>query len=104
MRIKINILRSKCSAILLALLLPAPLLVAKELFPEKAIEQAKKSVVTIDVRASFAAYEKGNKWTGTGCVVDKQHGYVLTNQHVIGAAVVGSYKVTFLMVCSKRPI
>lgn len=95
MRIKINILRPKCWAILLALLLPSPLLLANELFPEKAIEQAKKSVVTIDVSASFAAYEKGNQWTGTGCVVDKQHGYLLTNRHVIGAAVVGTYKVTF---------
>lgn len=101
---KINVLKPKCWAILFALFLPTPILLAKELFPEKVIEQAKKSVVTIEVSASFAAYEKGNKWSGTGCVVDKQHGYVLTNRHVIGAAVVGSYKVTFLMAFSKRPI
>ncbi|MGI2262163.1 trypsin-like peptidase domain-containing protein [Candidatus Cardinium hertigii] len=92
---KINVLKPKCWAILFALFLPTPILLAKELFPEKVIKQAKKSVVTIEVSASFAAYEKGNKWSGTGCVVDKQHGYLLTNRHVIGAAVVGSYKVTF---------
>jgi len=92
---QINILKPKCWAILFSLFLPTSILFAKELFPEKVIEQSKKSVVTIDVSASFAAYEKGNKWSGTGCVVDKQRGYLLTNQHVIGTAVVGTYKVTF---------
>ncbi|MGI2298671.1 trypsin-like peptidase domain-containing protein [Candidatus Cardinium hertigii] len=92
---KINIVKSKYWAIFFALFLPTPILLAKELFPEKVIEQAKRSVVTIEVSASFSAYEKGNKWSGTGCVIDKQHGYLLTNKHVIGAAVVGSYKVTF---------
>ncbi len=90
-----NFLKPKCWVMLFAFLCHAPMLFAKEAFSEKCIEQAKKSVVTISVNASFAAYGKGSKWNGTGCVVDKKNGYILTNQHVIGAAVVGSYQVTF---------
>ncbi|AXI24307.1 Heat shock protease [Cardinium endosymbiont of Sogatella furcifera] len=92
---KINRLKSKCWILFFTLLLHTPMLLAKEVFSEKVIEHAKKSVVTIDVNAAFAAYGEGSKWSGTGCVVDKQHGYILTNQHVIGDAVVGSYKATF---------
>lgn len=71
------------------------MLLAGEPFSERVIEHAKKSVVTINVNASFSAYKQRSKWSGTGCVVDKQNGYILTNQHIIGAAVVGSYKITF---------
>lgn len=76
-------------------LLSAQTLLAKESFSEKIVEQAKKSVVTIQVTASFSAYGQTGQWMGTGCVVDKKRGYLLTNRHVIGDAVIGNYKVTF---------
>lgn len=41
------------------------------------------------------AYEANMSSSGTGFLVDKSKGIILTNQHVIGTAVVGTYEVSF---------
>ncbi|TDG95758.1 S1C family serine protease [Cardinium endosymbiont of Culicoides punctatus] len=68
---------------------------AKPSITPTVLEHAKKSVVTIQVTTSLSAYQQESKWYGTGFVIDREAGYILTNQHVIGAAVIGTYEVTF---------
>lgn len=58
-------------------------------------EKAKKAIVTIDTRIAVSAYEDTNSWTGTGFINDKQHGYIVTNTHVVGPGSIGTYFVTF---------
>ena len=68
---------------------------AKELFDPAIIAKAKQSVVTIAVTSSLSPYDQLRAWSGTGFIVDKKEGYILTNKHVIGIAVVGNYELTF---------
>ena len=68
----------------------------KELFSAKVIEKAKKAVVTIHGSASLKAYDdKSNAWSGTGFIIDKHQGHVLTNAHIVGRAVIGTYHLFF---------
>lgn len=90
--------------VLIALCFKVQLLLANEPFAPKVIENAKKSVVTIQANSSFAAYETIGRWCGTGCIVDKKKGLILTNQHVIGTAVVGSYEVIFFNGIQKQAV
>ncbi|MBX9889840.1 MAG: S1C family serine protease [Amoebophilaceae bacterium] len=68
---------------------------AKEPFDPAIIAKAKQSVVTIAVTSSLSPYDQLHTWSGTGFIVDKKEGYILTNKHVIGTAVVGNYELTF---------
>ncbi len=68
----------------------------KEPFKQVVIDKAKKAVVTINAGASLSAYEdKIGAWTGTGFMINKQQGLLLTNAHVVGRAVMGHYYVIF---------
>ncbi len=69
---------------------------AKDIFSNKIIEKAKNSVVTIEVTSSLSAdLDKGKKWSGTGSVLSKKHGIILTNAHVSGRAIIGKYDIVF---------
>jgi S1-C subfamily serine protease len=71
-------------------------LLAKEQFDTKIIERAKKSVVTIHGQASLKAYEAfSNSWSGTGFIINKSKGYILTNAHIAGGAIIGTYHLFF---------
>lgn len=59
------------------------------------ISSGKKGVVSIQGRASHAAYNSTGTWSGTGFIVDKKKGYILTNKHVIGASSASTFEVTF---------
>ncbi len=59
------------------------------------VAKAKKSIVTIQSRISMSAYKFPGSWSGTGFVVDKKNGFIVTNEHVVGGASIGTYFVTF---------
>ena len=61
----------------------------------KEIEKTKKAIVTVESRVSMSAYMYTGNWNGTGFIVDKARGLVMTNAHVVGRAAVGSYFITF---------
>lgn len=79
------------------LLLGTPKLVlGKEQFKQKVIDKAKKAVVTIHGKASLSAYEEPlGTWSGTGFIVNKNKGFILTNAHITGHATVGTYYLFF---------
>lgn len=65
-------------------------------FDNKITDKAKKAIVTIHGQASLKAYESLPKsWTGTGFIINKAKGYILTNSHVVGGAVIGTYHLFF---------
>ena len=49
----------------------------------------------IDVQMSLAAYGDAGRGIGTGFIVDKKLGLIVTNQHVCGANGVANYFITF---------
>lgn len=59
------------------------------------IDRVKKSVVTLYVNTSLSAYENSGKHTGTGFIIDKKQGLVLTNAHVAGGANIAHYHASF---------
>lgn len=61
----------------------------------KVIDKAKKSIVTIETRISVSAYSSLGSWSGTGFIVDKKNGFIVTNCHIVGRASIGTYFVTF---------
>ena len=91
----LSISKNKFWLSLVVCFLSSQLLWGKVIFTPNIIEKSKKSVVTIQANISFAAYSNQKDWSGTGCIVDKKNGYILTNKHVIGTAAVGTYKVIF---------
>ena len=75
--------------------LPPSRVLGEGQFKQQMIDKAKKAVVTIHAKASLRAYEASNAWSGTGFVVDKSKGILLTNAHITGMAVIGTYEVAF---------
>jgi S1-C subfamily serine protease len=70
-------------------------LVQADNFKIKEIDKIRKAIVTIHSRVPVSAYQNTGSWSGTGFVVDNQKGYLVTNNHVVGRASVGTYFVTF---------
>ncbi len=72
------------------------MVLAKEQFEAKIIEKSKKAVVTIHGQASLKAYEPfADSWSGTGFIINKAKGHILTNAHIVGGAIVGTYHLFF---------
>ncbi len=63
----------------------------------KVIQKAKKASVAIKVQASLVPYgsSKYGEWFGSGFIVDKERGLIVTNNHVSGKGGVCSYELTF---------
>lgn len=59
------------------------------------IEKVRKAIVTINSRVPVSAYQNTGSWSGTGFIVDRKDGYLVTNNHVVGRASVGTYFITF---------
>lgn len=59
------------------------------------VNKIRKAIVTINSRISVSAYKNTGNWSGTGFVVDKEKGYLVTNNHVVGRGAIGTYFVTF---------
>lgn len=71
-------------------------LVASEAFFRKFITQAEKSVVAIEKTALVGPlWNFPDTCCGTGTLVDKERGLVLTNSHVVAAPSFSRYRVTF---------
>ena len=69
---------------------------ANENFSNKIMEKAKKSVVTIEVKSSLSSdLNQGQQWSGTGSVLCKTKGIILTNAHVSGRAIIGKHDIIF---------
>lgn len=64
-------------------------------FDGKILDNARQSVVSIQGRANHAAYSNTGKWAGTGFVVSKKKGLILTNRHVIGPDTTSSFDISF---------
>lgn len=62
---------------------------------QKDIEKVKKAIVTIHSRIPLSAYKSNGSWSGTGFIVNQEHGLLMTNTHVVGRGAVGTYFVTF---------
>lgn len=61
----------------------------------KDIDKIRQAIVTIDSRVPVAAYINTGGWSGTGFITDLERGLIITNNHVVGRAAVGTYFVTF---------
>ncbi len=59
------------------------------------IDKIRKAIVTINSRVPVSAYQNTGGWSGTGFIVDDKNGYLITNNHVVGRASVGTYFITF---------
>jgi len=78
------------------LCLNAPVSSSKNTFKAKVIENTKRSVVTVHTSTSLKAYGPIiTKREGTGCIVDKTQGVILTNRHVVDPMAINTYNVTF---------
>lgn len=73
-----------------------PVSFSKNTFKNKVIEHTKKSVVTVHTSTSLKAYGPIiKKQEGTGCMVDKTQGIILTNRHVVDPMAINTYNITF---------
>ncbi len=61
----------------------------------KNIEKIRKSIVSINSRVPVSAYKNPGSWIGTGFLVDGKNGLLVTNNHVVGRASIGTYFATF---------
>lgn len=61
----------------------------------KDLEKIKQAIVTINSRVPVSAYQNTGSWSGTGFIADLKKGFIITNNHVIGRAAVGTYFITF---------
>jgi S1-C subfamily serine protease len=59
-------------------------------------DKIRKSVVSIDSRLAILAYRSASSGSGTGFVVDKKMGFIVTNSHIVGVGASGSYTVKFI--------
>ena len=59
------------------------------------LDEARKGVVIIKTLSHASAYSSEGQWAGTGFIVDKEAGLIVTNRHVAGEMTVGSYEVKF---------
>lgn len=64
-------------------------------FDTKVIEQVKLGVVSINAKIHKAAYNHPGESYGSGFLVNKAQGLIITNRHVIGSATISRYEVTF---------
>ncbi len=62
---------------------------------KEVIDGVRKSIVTINARVPVSAYSATGSWTGTGFIADDKNGFLITNNHVVGRASIGTYFVTF---------
>lgn len=59
------------------------------------LDKVKKSIVTITSIVHTSAMGDVGRWFGTGFIVDKKKGLLVTNHHVVGIGCIGNYLVTF---------
>lgn len=57
--------------------------------------QAKKGVVSISRRTNLSAYEYPGQTSGSGFIIDREQGLIVTNHHVVGHASISTYEVGF---------
>ena len=68
---------------------------AKTKINNGAMSKIEKAIVYIEPRFSMSLYQRTDPENGSGFINDKKNGLIVTNNHVIGGASVGSYFVTF---------
>ncbi|MGI2262164.1 trypsin-like peptidase domain-containing protein [Candidatus Cardinium hertigii] len=67
----------------------------KAKFKPSVIENAKRSVVSVDTRAALTAYTPPGESYGNGVVIDKAAGYILTSGFTVGPVIVADYTIGF---------
>ncbi|MDC0344893.1 trypsin-like peptidase domain-containing protein [Alphaproteobacteria bacterium] len=67
----------------------------KPLSEMELFDKTKEGVVSIETRVSHGAYTARGVRNGTGFLVDKKHGFIITNRHVAASASVGVHFITF---------
>lgn len=88
-------LRSCSIALMYIVLLLSPIHIAcADINPQVALD-AKKMVVSINRRSSHAAYEYLGLTYGSGFVIDKKQGFIVTNHHVVGHAAIATYDIEY---------
>ncbi len=68
---------------------------ASDAIKAKDIEKIKQAIVIINSRIAVSAYQNTGSWSGTGFIADLEKGFIVTNNHVVGRAAVGTYFITF---------
>ncbi|TDG95757.1 S1C family serine protease [Cardinium endosymbiont of Culicoides punctatus] len=71
----------------------SPCLFAKTNYKSTTIQNAKQSIVAINVQTSLTAYTPPNNWLANGIVANKEKGYILTLSY--SPVTVSTYTVTF---------
>ena len=64
---------------------------ASNIINPKSIDKVEKAIVNIETRIAVSAYLDPGSWRGTGFITDKENGLVVTNNHVVGGASIGTY-------------
>ncbi len=59
------------------------------------ITALRSGVISISTNVSRAAHGDMGRSKGTGFIIDKKRGFLLTNRHVVTIAAVGQYEITF---------
>lgn len=81
---------------LLASIFLIPAAFGQNTLAPKIFSKVEKAVVVIDTRISVSAYGTLGSFKGTGFITDKEHGLIVTNNHMIGGgSAIGTYLVTF---------
>ncbi len=64
-------------------------------FSAQITEQTKKAVVSVKTISNYSAYERTGTSQGTGFIIDKQKGLIVTNRHVVNPVSTSNYEITF---------
>lgn len=65
-------------------------------FIDKVMQETKKAVVTIKIKTNLSIYGYvHSNSSGTGCIVNKVKGIVVTNKHIANPVEIATYEITF---------
>ncbi|MEY3197087.1 MAG: hypothetical protein RLZZ59_455, partial [Pseudomonadota bacterium] len=81
--------------IILFILLSGALTSLAEDIKPSVLEHTRKAIVTINSRISVSAYRNTGNTAGTGFIVDKKMGLIITNAHVATSGSIASHFITF---------
>ena len=69
--------------------------VSAQEFTKELVQNTKQGVVSIEVASSLSAYKEVGKLFGTGFIINKTKGIILTNRHIVRAGTISSFDIKF---------